>query len=154
MPEYNFRAIKNQKMLTREMVFLLSELDREFFPTPWSFDSWQDLFFENERLLVLLFCNESVIGFCLFNISPEDSFAHLLKILIHPEKRHIGLASILLNKATSELDEIGCSKLYLEVEENNYAAISLYSSSGFHSILTKKNFYGEGRSALIMTRGQ
>lgn len=136
------------------MVFLLSELDREFFPTPWSFDSWQDLFFENERLLILLLSDESVIGFCLFNISSEDSFAHLLKILLLPEKRHIGLAGKLLNQATSELDEIGCSKLYLEVEESNYAAISLYTSSGFHSILTKKNFYGEGRSALIMTRGQ
>ncbi|MDD4975038.1 MAG: GNAT family N-acetyltransferase [Bacteriovorax sp.] len=134
------------------MAFVLSELDRQFFPTPWGHDSWEKLFLDHDRLLILLKTQESVIGFCLFDKSVADSFAHLLKILIHPQFRNIGLSKKLLGSALLNLENAGCSQFFLEVEEDNYAAQKLYLSAAFQIIHCKKNFYGANRSALIMTR--
>lgn len=151
MSDLNFLTIKGHQSLSSEMAFVLFELDHQFFPTPWSLQDWRALQ-EQDRLLVILRSEESVVGFCLFNISVADSFAHLLKILIVPECRSKGLAQKLLINALGQLQDEGCTHYFLEVEEDNYAAQKLYSSLGFKSIHRKKDFYGSNRSALIMTK--
>lgn len=151
MSEFQFITIEGHQALTSEMAFELYELDRQFFPTPWSEESWKSLFIEHDRLLTIVKTNEAVIGFCLFDKSLADAFAHLLKILIRPEFRANGLSKTLLEASLLNLKVLGCSQFFLEVEENNIAAQSLYLSKGFKVIHKKKDFYGKDRSALIMT---
>jgi ribosomal-protein-alanine N-acetyltransferase len=134
------------------LAFELSELDRQFFPTPWSLDSWNNLFIDHDRLLMIIKFNESIIGLCLFDKSVEDSFAHLLKILIHPQLRNKGLSKKLLSSALANLEVLGCLHFFLEVEENNCMAQRLYLGLDFQVIHRKKNFYGHNRSALIMMK--
>ena len=134
------------------MVKELSELDHLHFPTPWTLDSWAKLFIEHDRLLVILKLQNSCIGFCLFEKSTKDSFGHLQKILIHPKYRMQGYSHKLLKMAQAKLEVYGCSELFLEVEESNYAAQRLYLGEGFKIIHRKKDFYGADRSALIMTK--
>lgn len=129
---------------------MLSELDSLYFPTPWSEDSWKSLN-EQNRLLVIMLKKEQVAGFCLFDKSVPDSFAHLLKILVVPEFRKQGHSRVLLDNAIDQLRQEGCSRLFLEVEESNHAAQKLYSGRGFSVVHRKKDFYGENRNALIMT---
>lgn len=148
----NFDFIEGHQAYTSEMAFVLYELDQAFFPTPWSKDSWEKLFNEHERLLVTLKANEITIGFCLFDLNAVDSFAHLLKIVIHPELRNKGYSKKLLNEALLNLEKKGFTQFFLEVEESNLAAQKLYKSSGFKIIHRKKDFYGENRAALIMTK--
>lgn len=136
------------------MAFVLFELDHSFFPTPWSLDSWQKMFLDHERLLVVALINEQVIGFCLFEKSTGDSFAHLLKILIHPQFQNQGISKKLLVISLNDLELDGCHQFFLEVEETNLAAQKLYSRLGFQKIHRKKDFYGENRAAVIMTKGQ
>jgi len=133
------------------MAFVLSELDHQFFPTPWTLEAWRSIH-EQDRLLVILMSEKSVFGFCLFNQSVADSFAHLLKVLIIPDARGRGFAKILLLNALSQLQNEGFNHFFLEVEEDNYVAQKLYISMGFKSIHRKKDFYGSNRSALIMTK--
>jgi ribosomal-protein-alanine N-acetyltransferase len=152
LSEFNFTSISGHQTLASEMAFVLSELDRQFFPTPWALDAWQNLFLEHDRLLILVEMNETAVGFCLFDKSVGDSFAHLLKILIHPQHREAGLAKVLLDAALTNLKLAGCSQFFLEVEETNLSAIRLYEAHGFQSIHKKKDFYGANRSALIMTK--
>lgn len=134
------------------MAFLLFNLDKDFFPTPWDQDAWETLFLGHERLLIILNVSEEVVGFCLFDKSVADSFAHLLKIMIHPDFRKRGLSRKLLDSAILNLESAGCHEFFLEVEEGNCAAQSLYRSAGFEVIHRKKDFYGANRAALIMTR--
>ncbi|MBC7539369.1 MAG: GNAT family N-acetyltransferase [Bacteriovorax sp.] len=152
MFEYNIFTIEGHQTLTSEMAFVLSELDRQYFPTPWDLESWTHLFFGHDRLLIALKVDKEVIGFCLFDKSAADSFAHLLKILINPEYRNKGLSKKLLRAALINLETAGCSQFFLEVEEDNHAAQKLYSSAGFQIIHRKKDFYGTNRSALIMIK--
>lgn len=134
------------------MAMVLYELDRQFFPTPWSLESWEKLFLEHDRLLVVHVVDGDIFGFCLFDKMSEDFFAHLLKILVVPHARNRGLAKILMLKALSHLETLKYSHFFLEVDENNRSAIKLYSSFGFEVIHRKKDFYGANRSALIMSK--
>jgi len=149
---YKFEAIEGQKTYTSDLAFVLFELDQSHFPTPWSLDSWKNLFQDHDRLLVLIKNKEDAIGFCLFDKVIADSFAHLLKIVIHPKFRAQGHSKMLLDTALVNLQNCGCSQFFLEVEESNLTAQRLYLSLGFKVIHRKKDFYGQNRSALIMTR--
>lgn len=147
-----FKLIEGQKTYTSDLAFVLYELDQKHFPTPWSLDSWKSLFVDHDRLLVIVEIDDEVIGFSLFDRVIEDSFAHLLKIIIHPKYRAQGLSKLLLNESIFSLEKNGCTHYFLEVEESNLSAQKLYLSCGFKVIHRKKDFYGQDRSALIMTR--
>ena len=152
MSVINFITIEGHQALTSEMAFVLSKLDRQFFPTPWTLESWTKLFLEQDRLLMLVKFDEIVIGFCLFDKVHLDGFAHLLKILIHPDYRKRGQSKKLLELAILKLSTEGCTHLFLEVEADNNAAQRLYVAAGFQIIHSKKDFYGLNRTALIMTK--
>lgn len=153
MSDLKFKTIEGHQTLTSEMAFVLYELDVQHFPTPWTERDWREL--QNEdRLLIVLEMDKTIVGFCLFDKSPEDAFAHLLKIVVIPEKQGRGLGKQLLEIARLRLVELRCTKFFLEVEHDNVAAQNLYLSCGFEVIHQKKDFYGEGRSALIMTRDE
>jgi ribosomal-protein-alanine N-acetyltransferase len=130
------------------MATRLFELDQSYFPTPWKLEAWTDLQMSDHHL-VILYSENVIIGFCLFATVSADSFAHLLKILVLPESQKLGLGEKLLQQA---LNDCGCSQFFLEVVESNIAALRLYQSQGFKVIHRKKDFYGTGRSALIMTK--
>ncbi len=124
------------------------DLDLAFFPQPWTEKDWKELFeSEQERFLLV---GEG--GFVLFNISSADSFAHLLKIIVHPERRGQKLGEKLLQESLRLLSHRDIRHFYLEVEEGNTAAINLYEKCGFQKIHVKKNFYSNGSSAVIMLR--
>lgn len=151
MSEFNFIIIEGHQTLTSEMAFVLSDLDRQYFPTPWSLVSWQNLFFEHDRLLVVIKSDSLIIGLCLFDKSHADSFAHLLKILLDPQYRNFGLSKELLKVSMRILEKAGYTQFFLEVEENNMSAKRLYLATGFKVIHFKKDFYGANRNAYIMT---
>jgi ribosomal-protein-alanine N-acetyltransferase len=152
MPEFEVQIIESQQTFLSALAFELYELDLNYFPTPWTIESWETLFLNHDRSLFLLNYNKKIMGFILFEKSVADSFAHLIKILIHPDIRSKGHSKNFLNKAIFHLESLNCSNLFLEVEESNTAAQKLYLSVGFKAIHVKKHFYGTNRSAIIMTR--
>lgn len=149
---FTFREIsKGHDAYSGTMAFALFELDKKFFPTPWSRESWDELFSGHARSLTVVYRDDELVGFSLFDLSVADSFAHLLKILINPDFRKKGVAADLLKFALDSLQTQGLRHYFLEVEEDNHAAQKLYLSAGFKTIHRKKDFYGDGRAALIMT---
>jgi ribosomal-protein-alanine N-acetyltransferase len=132
----------------------VKKLDQNFFPTPWTQESWDGLFIEKERHFLTLGLEEKdLLGFSLFETFVADSFAHLLKIIVDPEKRVKGVGKEILSFSINELKRLGIKNFFLEVEEKNHAAIALYEHFGFKVIHHKKHFYSNGENALIMTLG-
>jgi len=149
---YTFKVIEGQEAYSSDLAFHLYELDRQYFPTPWSLEAWDKLFSNHVPLLILMVSGEEVIGHCLFETQKLDQFAHLVKILIHPRFRRMGLSKLLIKTALSHLSNQGFCDFFLEVEESNLPAQKLYLNVGFRVLHRKKDFYGQGRSALIMTK--
>ena len=147
-----FEIIQGPQAFSSSRALLLYELDQRFFPTPWSEESWFRLFEEHQRFLMLVKIEENIIGFSLFDLAPEDQFTHLLKIVINSEYRNQKLGFSLLKQSLEKLELENYKHFFLEVEESNLSAQKIYLECGFQKIHQKKDFYGQNRNALIMTK--
>lgn len=65
-------------------------------------------------------------------------------ICVLPEYRRKGLAQKLMQQISGD-------KIFLEVEENNIAAIGLYKKLGLTQFGSRKDYYGAGKNAILMS---
>lgn len=138
--------------ISAETIATISSIDLQYFPTPWKESDWNQLFTNSSQMLTVMRNASEVVGFTLFDVNDVDSFAHLLKIVIVPKCKNQGLGESLLKSSLGTLQvERKIRNLFLEVEVLNIFAIKLYKKFGFKIIHTKKDFYGTGRDAYIMT---
>ena len=90
--------------------------------------------------------NNKVVGYIsIYNFMGE---ANLQKIAVLENERRNGIATQLIDYAILELKKRNAEKLYLEVNERNLIAISVYEKLGFKKVSTRNNYYGND-SAII-----
>jgi ribosomal protein S18 acetylase RimI-like enzyme len=63
-----------------------------------------------------------------------------------------GYAKALMEHCHKELAEQGIKIFFLEVRENNTAAISLYKKLGYEKIAERKKYYANGECAIVMQK--
>lgn len=78
--------------------------------------------------------------------------ANLMNIVVRKDKRHQGIASLLLEHILVLAKHLNCTSITLEVSVANTNAISLYQKYHFETKGTRKKYYHNGEDALIMTR--
>jgi ribosomal-protein-alanine N-acetyltransferase len=145
----------------------LEALDNSFFPNPWSHRAWED-FAKNPANYYLVSAlaegrqseeeaplhdgpeGTVLVGYSLFLLSELESLAHLLKIVVRPSWRQMGLGRRMIQEGIQTLVGKGFERIFLEVEENNVDAVNLYQTMGFRRLHYSKHFYGPGRHAVIM----
>ena len=125
------------------------ELDRDFFPNPWSEIQWKELNFDHHYLWVWENAGE-VLAFALFSVVPGDDTAHLYKILIAPDHRGSGMSLEFWSSLSDELKLARISNVYLEVEATNDRAAHFYKKLGFVCLRRVKSFYSNGSDGLIL----
>lgn len=113
---------------------------------PWSADS-----------IAALFGNEATFGF----LDPRGGLvlaravadeAEILTIGVAPALRRAGIGRVLLDAALGEAAGRGARTVFLEVDAGNSAAIGLYRSAGFGEAGRRRDYYGPGRDALLLSR--
>lgn len=115
---------------------------------------WTYSVFENElknpnsKYFVAILNNE-IVGFAGVWKSVDD--IHITNIVTKISKRHLGIASKLLEELISFSKNENTASLTLEVNENNLNAIKLYEKYCFKKIGIRKNYYGQNENAIIMT---
>lgn len=128
----------------------LAQLDEMYFPWPWKKEQIIDFCNKEDSFVIGLVAEGRLSAFLLGQIdSPLQQF-HLYKLLTHPNSRKCGYAHELFRLASLKLTDRGVSKIYLEVECNNHAAISFYEKWGLEVIHRAKKFYSDGSDANIM----
>lgn len=120
---------------------------------PWSkalFYSNQGHHYRNYKICR----NNDMVGFCIIHTLLDE--ATIFNIAIHPNQRHLGLATNLLNHVLQRLHQEGVKTIWLEVRASNRPAIRLYENLGFHPISTRPNYYsahhGRREDAIIMAK--
>ncbi len=73
-------------------------------------------------------------------------------IVTRKDHRGEGLASMLWAELLRLLKEKGMAKVFLEVESDNVPAIALYEKSGFTGYGLRRDYYGQGRDAVLMLK--
>ena len=80
-----------------------------------------------------------------------ESDVQILDVACTPARRREGIARKLLAHVSYDAQMLGCTTASLEVEADNAAAIALYRSLGFEEAGRRRNYYGQGNDALVMT---
>lgn len=91
-------------------------------------------------------------GFIILSSAADQ--AEILTIAVDPAERRRGIARALLDISETELVDNGVDTLFLEVAEDNKAAIKFYKGAGFEPIGRRPSYYKReiGRVAAITYR--
>jgi [ribosomal protein S18]-alanine N-acetyltransferase len=95
-----------------------------------------------------------IAGFALVRIAADE--AELLTIAVDPKWRGKKIGQALLKAVFDDLMMSPARRMFLEVSEDNTAAIKLYGKQGFATISSRKGYYakpdGSAATALVMAR--
>lgn len=149
--EVNFLSSDTCEELQQEVKSKAMIFDRKYFQNPWTASQWKDLDWQKYQLYFALDASGNFLGFLLQLIVPGESLAHILKLLVGPNYRYMGVASSLIRYVFDHAGSKLVKSYYLEVESTNEVAINFYKKHGFKVIHRKKSYYSNGRDALIMT---
>ena len=87
-----------------------------------------------------------ILGYCMMRIFCNE--ANIINMAIKSSRQREGLGSLLLGHVLNQLPIN--SSVFLEVKEGNLSAINLYKKLGFKAMNMRRNYYKDGRAALIM----
>jgi len=77
--------------------------------------------------------------------------AEILTVCVAPPFRRQGLGRALIEEAIAAMRRAGAKRLFLEVEEENEAALSLYRALGAAPVGRRERYYANGKNAAILS---
>jgi ribosomal protein S18 acetylase RimI-like enzyme len=92
---------------------------------------------QGEQCIGLITC---FINFATFTVKP---FINIHDVIIASSWRNSGVGRKLLEKVVEKATDIGCSKITLEVREDNHNAKHLYSNMGFHDANPRQYYWSK-----------
>lgn len=113
----------------------LSKLHAKCFPK-----AWQPSDFEGLEIIA-----QGEQGFVAYQTVIDE--CEIKTICVLPEFRRQGIAGKLMKQLIQAQQK---NSIFLEVEEANTPAISLYKKLGFTIFSNRKDYYGAGKNALLM----
>jgi len=127
------------------------EIEELSFSQPWSLNSFRrELTLPFSRLIVAI-CDPAdnlPCGFlCRWLVADE---LHILNIAVHPNHRHTGIGTRLIEETIDEAKAKHAQVITLEVRRANLSARSLYRKFNFQERRLRKNYYGPGEDAIVM----
>lgn len=126
-------------------------IESQSYPEPWKLTHFQEELKKPYTRALVLTDDESdsiVIGYIVYWIQAEG--ISLLNVTVDPKWRGFGFGKKLMQMMISEAVKEDISRIILEVRESNKNAIELYGNIGFKITHTRKNFYSNGETALVM----
>ena len=115
---------------------------------------------EIERLMRImggfaLLAEESALqGFVLVRTVADE--AEILTLAVAPAFRRQGVGRALVEAAAQQASQRGARRFFLEVAEDNPAAIALYEETGFQAVGLRRAYYGRPNArsadALVLSR--
>ncbi len=138
--------IKIRKMDLKDLKVIENNLEEDFDDFWTSSVLENELKLENSKYLVAIL-NDEIVGFAGVKITLDE--ADIMNIVTKKDRRNNGIASALLHELIEICKEAQLASIFLEVNENNTPAISLYEKFGFDKISIRKNYY-QGDNAIIM----
>ncbi len=137
--------------MTNEDAERASELESMVFSMPWKADDFLEMIERTYAHYFVAVKNDTIVGIIgLRDVAGEGEISN---VATHPDFRRQNIASMLMQRALEECDNLGISDITLEVRTSNKAAIALYEKYGFKGEGVRPIFYEKPREdALIMWR--
>ncbi len=117
---------------------------------PWDRASIESLIKDGNKTALVALSGQDVVGYIGASFILDE--AEIGNVCVMPGMRGKGTGSALLKSLIEDLESKGVSSIFLEVEDNNTTAISLYTKFGFTKYNMRKDYYGPDRNALLFKR--
>lgn len=124
-------------------------LEKELMPTEaWNSSKLSADYIQKNRSWWYAQLNGEIIAYA--GAMQSDDKMELLKIAVAEDFQHQGIAKNLLSYVANDMRALGCQDCILEVKSSNEKAIAFYKSQAFKQISMRKNYYSDGKAAIIM----
>jgi len=125
------------------------------YPTSWSrsvFESELDQVRGGSRRYLVARDGREIVGYAGVWIvpDPDGDQAHVTNVVVAPQHRRRGIATLLLVSLAREIIERGCVAWTLEVRSSSEGAQELYRRFGFAPAGIRKNYYDNSEDAIVM----
>lgn len=125
----------------------LAAIHATAFPAPWDSTAFEALLDQAG-----VFAIEEAEGLILLRVVADE--AEILTLAVCPSARKRGLGTRLVRDGATEAASRGARRLFLEVADDNAAALALYSRAGFAEAGRRPGYYarhgGDPQDALIL----
>ena len=131
----------SRRITATDNAALLASLHRQCFEDSWDEASFRSLL-AGQGVFALIAKDASATesqAFILIQVAAEQS--EILSIGTVPDARRSGLARILLDQAAAEALARKAQEIFLEVAEDNSAALALYIVAGFAISGRRRSYY-------------
>jgi ribosomal-protein-alanine N-acetyltransferase len=148
-------GLRVEKM-TGDSIDLVCAIENASFSNPWSRLCFLDeLTFNDSHNFILKLENahktDETIAYLCYRVIVDE--LHILKLAVHPEHRHRGIASDFLIHCLNNHELKHITAALLDVRAGNTAAIGLYKKLDFHIVGQRPNHYFDtGEDALLMRK--
>lgn len=129
--------------------FEIATLERECIECPWSEKQIVESIESPGYTFLVAECDEKFAGYVGVEWCLDEG--NICNVAVSPNARRAGVASALVTELQNEAKKRGIAKLFLEVNENNVAAKSLYDKFGFVVLYVRPNYYRDA-AALVMVK--
>jgi len=125
----------------------LADLHALAFSAPWDVAAFETLLGQAG-----VFAIEALEGFILIRSVADE--AEILTLAVDPAARRRGVGARLVREGAAETAARGATRLFLEVADDNPAALALYARAGFTEAGRRRGYYarpeGGRQDALIL----
>lgn len=122
-------------LLQKSVLNHLLEIDRASFGDAWCMDEksfHEALTATHKTKIFVLKTDGEIVGFIIVGITSTNAF--IQRLAVHPNARRTGVASQLLITALKWIQKKHCTRVVVNTEILNHAAISLYSRFEFSNM--------------------
>ncbi|MBR5358060.1 MAG: ribosomal protein S18-alanine N-acetyltransferase [Clostridiales bacterium] len=118
---------------------------------PWPEEDVRRLITDDEKFaLVLEAEDQTITGY--IGVSVVVGEASVGNLVVAADQRGKGFGTKLVEALIEELMSRGAEVIFLEVEDTNTPAVSVYTGRGFEEYNRRRDYYGAGRDAILMKR--
>ena len=130
----------------------IAALHTASFRRGWSEHEVEILLVERNVITHRAMLGTVLAGFIMSRLAGDE--AEILSLAVARTQQGRGLGRRLLDLQLRRLAGFGCRAVFLEVDENNRAAICLYDRAGFHEVSRRANYYpgSAGNAAALVLR--
>lgn len=128
----------------------VAELERASFPVPWKKEYFASEVGAPHRFNRVVRTPSGLLAgyvFCAF----AGGEVHVNKIAVDPSLRRRGIARLLMQEVLDFSARIAAEEIYLEVRPSNVPARNFYELLGFREVGRRKEYYGDGEDAMVMS---
>ena len=117
---------------------------------PWNSKDIESLITDQNKKCLVAEANGEVV--CYVGAETVLDECNIGNIVTAVDHRGKGYGAKVFTGLLNDLKNGGIAKVFLEVEHDNIPAISLYEKSGFTRYGYRRDYYGQGKDAVLMTK--